>query len=79
MKMDFTPNQIIAGKCWVDRNFPGVQEVDIAYLKARFDMPDYAEAYIRKEWFINDRIKKPFNNSEIYSKSSSSSSSLYTE
>ena len=78
--MEFSKNQLIAGKCWIDRNFPDVQEVDIAYLKARFDMPDHAAAYIRQIWFVNIFVKKPFKNSEIYTKNQSpSSSSLYTE
>ena len=78
--MVFTENELIAGKCWLDRNFPNVEEVDITYLKIRFDMPNYAEDYIRKKWFLKHNIKKPFKNSEIYSKTAaSSSSSLYTE
>jgi len=77
--MPFTVNQKIAGKCWLDSNFPHVQELDIAYLTLRFDMPEYAAAYIRDNWFENASVKKPFSTSEIYSKESESSSSLYTE
>ena len=78
-KMSFTVNQKIAGKCWLDNNFPNVEELDIAYLTVRFDMPGYAAAYIRDNWFENASVKKPFSTSELYSKSESSSSSLYTE
>lgn len=77
--MTFTVNELIAGRCWVENNFPDADEIDLAYLISRFGMPKYAAEYVRKHWILNTTIIKPFKNSEIYSKSSSSSSSsLYT-
>ena len=78
----FSENELIAGKCWIDSKFPKSELVDIALLKCKYDMPEYAEAYVREKWFIVESIKKPFQKSEIYSRTSpfsSSSSSLYTE
>ena len=65
MSEQFSANRLLAGKLWLDRNFPGTTEVDIAYLKARFNMPAHAEDFIKHNWHKNDNKKKPFANSEI--------------
>ena len=79
MSEQFSANHLLAGKLWLDRNFPDTTEVDIAYLKARFDMPAHAEAYVRQNWHKNNNQKKPFANSEIYQKSNPCSSSSESE
>ena len=80
-RMSFTKNELIAGKCWLDSNFPEIEELDITYVTLRFNMPQYAAEYVRKNWYENVFVIKPFKTSEIYSKTppSSSSSSLYSD
>ena len=75
---NFTDNELVAGKCWLEQKFPNAILVDLVILKVRYDMPGHAEAYIRAKWFLDTTIKNPFNKSEIYSKTDSSSS-LYIE
>ena len=82
MTTSATDNELIAGKLWFDSRFPDATTHDLLMLKEKYKIPFYAEVFLKKKWFHDTTLKKPFFNSQIYRKdphhSSSQHSSLYT-
>ena len=60
---------------WINNTIPNVKLVDLTVLRIFHKAPESVLQFVRENWVAINSIKKPFANSELYEKPSSSSSS----